>query len=65
MRTTQGATISGRNVYGVLRSGRSSSAEAIVLATPLQSDNRHGIAVMLTLAKYFNGERDLLYVHFY
>ncbi|XP_064398574.1 glycosylphosphatidylinositol anchor attachment 1 protein-like [Halichondria panicea] len=49
-------SISGRNVYGVLRSGRSSSAEVIVLATPLQPDNRHGIAVMLTLAKYFNAK---------
>ncbi len=47
--------MSGKNVYGVVRSGRSSSAETIILTTPLQPNNTHGVAVLLALAKYFNG----------
>jgi len=48
--------VSGKNVYGILRSGRSTSAEAIVLTAPVHPLNRHGLAVVLALAKYFNGK---------
>ena len=54
----QESAVIGRNVYGVLRAGRSLGTECIILSVPLLEEgrNRHGIAVMLTLAKYFQSE---------
>lgn len=55
----------GRNVYGVLRAGRSLGTESIILSVPLPGEeeegerggrNRHGIAVMLALAEYFQSK---------
>ena len=50
--------MSGRNVYGILRAGRSLGTEAIILSAPLLEGgrNRHGIAVMLGLAEYFQSK---------
>ena len=54
----QEATVSGRNVYGILRAGRSLGTEAIILSAPLLEDgrNRYGITVMLALAEYFQSK---------
>ena len=54
--------MSGCNVYGILRAGRSSSAESLVFSAPYtstaseESSNLHGLAVMLGLAEYFTSE---------
>ena len=52
--------MSGSNVYGILRAGRSSSAESLVFSAPYPSpgtaSNLHGLAVMLSLAEYFHSE---------
>lgn len=52
------ASLSGRNVYGILRAGRASSAESLVFSCPTGEDgpNTHGLAVMLSLAEYFKSE---------
>lgn len=55
---TQSAHLSGRNVYGILRAGRSLSTESIILSAPLSLaadnlSNSNGIAVMLAVANYF------------
>ena len=54
----QEATVSGRNVYGILRAGRSLGTESIILSAPLLEEgrNRHGITVMLALAEYFQSK---------
>lgn len=55
----QESTVVGRNVYGILRAGRSLGTESIILSVPLLEEgghNRHGIAVMLALAEYFQSE---------
>ena len=53
----QSASVSGRNVYAILRAGRSSSAESLVFSAPTgDAPNTHGLAVMLSLAKYFKSE---------
>jgi glycosylphosphatidylinositol transamidase len=53
----QAASVSGRNVYGVLRAGRASSAESLVFSAPSgEAANTHGLAVMLSLAKYFKSK---------
>ncbi|CAG9860436.1 unnamed protein product [Phyllotreta striolata] len=54
---------SGKNVYGILRAPRGSSAEALVLSTPFRpSSSPHpptepSIAIMLAFAKYANKEK--------
>ena len=61
----QESTVAGRNVYGVLRAGRSLGTESIILSVPLLEKreesggdrNRHGIAVMLALVEYFQSKR--------
>ncbi|KAL5467418.1 hypothetical protein EMCRGX_G031638 [Ephydatia muelleri] len=49
-------TISGRNIYGVLRAPRASTTEALVLSAPFSTrdgtSNVYGIAAMLSLANY-------------
>ena len=53
----------GRNVYGILRAGRSLGTESIILSVPLLEErgrNHHGIAVMLALAEYFQSIKILL-----
>ncbi|CAI8038880.1 Glycosylphosphatidylinositol anchor attachment 1 protein [Geodia barretti] len=53
----QAASVSGRSVYGVLRAGRASSAESLVFSAPSgEAANTHGLAVMLSLAKYFKSK---------
>ena len=55
----QESTVVGRNVYGILRAGRSLGTESIILSIPLLEEgghNRQGIAVMLTLAEYFQSK---------
>ena len=56
----QPADVRGCNIYGVLRAGRSSSAESLVFSAPYPSpreaSNLHGLAVMLSLAEYFKSE---------
>ena len=55
----QVSTVIGRNVYGILRAGRSLGTESIILSVPLLEEgghNRHGIAVMLALAEYFQSK---------
>ena len=52
----------GRNVYGILRAGRSLGTESIILSVPLLEEgghNRHGIAVMLALAEYFQSKEEV------
>ena len=56
----------GRNVYGILRAGRSLGTESIILSVPLLEErreeggrNRHGIAVMLALAEYFQSKKEV------
>jgi hypothetical protein len=55
----------GRNVYGILRAGRSLGTESIILSVPLLKGeaeeggrNRHGIAVMLALVEYFQSKEE-------
>ena len=56
----QAASVNGRSVYGVLRAGRASSAESLVFSAPSgEAANTHGLAVMLSLAKYFKSELQL------
>ena len=53
----QSPSVSGQNIYGILRAGRSSSAESLVFSAPSgDGTNTHGLAVMLSLARYFQGE---------
>ena len=53
----QSTSVSGRNVYGILRAGRSSSAESLVFSAPSgEVANTHGLAVMMSLAKYFRSK---------
>ena len=60
----QVAFVSGTNVYGILRAGRSSSAESLVFSAPSGDvDNTHGLAVMLSLAKYFKSEKLSFFSH--
>ena len=50
--------VEGRNVYGILRAGRAQSTESIVLSAPYlleDADNAHGVAILLSLTKYFQG----------
>ena len=56
----------GRNVYGILRAGRSLGTESIILSVPLLEKgreeggrNRHGLAVMLALAEYFQSKEEV------
>ena len=55
----------GRNVYGILRAGRSLGTESIILSVPLLLEekdggyNRHGIAVMLALVEYFQSKKEI------
>ncbi len=52
----QSSRVSGSNVYGILRAGRAHSAEALILSAPLHTQgrtNHNGIAIILSLAKYF------------
>ena len=60
---SQDAIVSGRNVYGILRAGRSLGTESIILTAPLldKGRNHHGIAVMLALAEYFQSQ--LVYIY--
>jgi len=52
--------VAGCNVYAILRAGRSSSVEALVLSAPHPSpgggSTLHGLATMLALAEYFKSE---------
>ena len=49
--------VSGQNTYGILRAGRSPSAESLVFSAPVGADdNTHGLAMMLSLAQYFKSE---------
>ena len=58
---TRFKTITGTNVYGILRAPRLSGTEAIVLTVPyrsgkqmaLKGSTNHGIGLMLSLANYF------------
>ncbi|CAG2177702.1 unnamed protein product, partial [Oppiella nova] len=51
---------SGKNIYAILRSGRTGSTEALVLSSPYRtklsphSSTLPGIALMISLAKYFS-----------
>ena len=61
----QEAEVTGCNVYGILRAGRSSSAESLILSAPYTlhkgASNLHGLAVMLGLADYFKSKVKQLY----
>jgi glycosylphosphatidylinositol transamidase len=52
-----GEQYSGENVYGILQAPRGDATEAIVLVAPWRSIdgdlNRSGVALALTLARYF------------
>ena len=50
--------MTGRNVYGILRAGRSLGTESIILSVPLfeEGRNHHGVAVMLALVEYFQSK---------
>jgi GPI-anchor transamidase subunit GAA1 len=52
-----GSILNGTNVYSVLQAPRGDGTEAIVLLAPQYNaagkDNTHGIALLLTLARYF------------
>lgn len=55
----QNNEVSGRNLYGILRAGRSLGTESIILSTPYLTsgtENHHGTAVMLALIEYFKSE---------
>ena len=61
----------GRNVYGILRAGRSLGTESIILSVPLLDEgreeggrNRHGIAVMLALAEYFQSKKEVCVIFY-
>ena len=53
--------MTGRNVYGILRAGRSLGTESIILSVPLleESRNHHGVAVMLALVEYFQSKNKI------
>ena len=54
-----GSIITGNNIYGILRAGRSPSTEALVLSAPdlLQDKSQnYGVIILLGLAKYFTSE---------
>ncbi|XP_011402542.1 PREDICTED: glycosylphosphatidylinositol anchor attachment 1 protein-like [Amphimedon queenslandica] len=53
---TGGPSINGSNLYGILRAGRSSSTESLVLLAPdnIRNDYNYGIVVLLGLAKYLS-----------
>jgi glycosylphosphatidylinositol transamidase len=55
-----GGAHSGENVYGILQAPRGDATEAIVLVCPWKtidgSENRVGVALSLTLARYFKRE---------
>ena len=46
-------------MYAIMRAGRAKSTESIVLSAPYLSkmdvSNAYGVAIMLSLAKYFRG----------
>ena len=50
-------------MYGIMRASRAQSTEAIILSapflTPEKGGNVYGAAIMLSLAKYFEGERSV------
>jgi GPI-anchor transamidase subunit GAA1 len=52
-----GKEYSGENVYGILQAPRGDATEAIVLVAPWESieklPNRNGVALALTMARYF------------
>ena len=52
----QTGKVTGRNVYGILRAGRSASTEALVLMAPSKlagEKTNYGVAVLLAMANYF------------
>lgn len=55
-----GVEYSGENVYGILQAPRGDATEAIVLVAAWKNIeeklNRNGVALALTLARYFNRE---------
>lgn len=63
-------TILGRNIYGILRASRASTTEAIILLAPFHTrngaSNIYGIALTLSLAKYFRTKnywaKDLIFL---
>lgn len=52
-----GDVVSGENVYGILQAPRGDATEAIVLVASWENTagvvNRNGVALALTLARYF------------
>ena len=58
--TPSGITHSGQNVYAVIRAPRGDATEAIVLVAPWRTageeSNIHGVALALTLARYFKSK---------
>ena len=62
----QSNSVSGRNVYGILRAGRALGTESIVLSSPYLSHNleknHYGVAVMLALIEYFKSEIKLCFL---
>lgn len=55
--SSSGQTTAGENIYSVLHAPRGDATEAIVLAAPWNNTNgeinRSGVALLLTLARYF------------
>ena len=52
----QEGNVVGRNVYGILRAGRSASTEALVLMAPnklASGQTNYGVALLLAMANYF------------
>lgn len=58
---TAGRTISGENVYSILRGPRADATEAVVLMAAWRNMdnilNQSGVALLLTMARYFNSTR--------
>lgn len=67
---TYGHATTGENIYALLRAPRGDATEAIVLLapwlTPTGASNRRGVALLLTLARYFRRwslwSKDILFV---